>query len=37
MARLIEKLTALSVKKINTADCYDDGGGLCARESGAKS
>ncbi len=35
MARFIEKLTTLSVKKINTADCYGDGGGLCARESGA--
>ena len=41
MARFIEKLTTLSVKKINTADCYGDGGGgelwLCARESGTKS
>ena len=25
MARFIEKLTSLSVKKINTADCYGDG------------
>ena len=41
MARFIEKLTTLFVKKINTADCYGDrrGGGLwpCARESEAKS
>ena len=27
MARFIEKLTSLSVKKINTADCYGDGDG----------
>ena len=33
----IEEQTTLSVKKINTADCYGDGGWLCARESGAKS
>ena len=39
MARLIEKLTALSVKKINTADCYSDEGGLwlCVSHAGAKS
>ncbi|OCG32821.1 hypothetical protein A9G29_05285 [Gilliamella sp. Fer2-1] len=41
MARLIEKLTTLSVsvKKINTAGCYSDGGGLwlCVRDSGSKS
>ena len=39
MARLIEKLTALSVKKINKAGDYSDGAGLWLRVShaGAKS
>lgn len=39
MARLIEKLTTLSVKKINKAGDYSDGAGLWlrVRQSGAKS